>query len=43
LSIAGEDAIRSLLQTKEAELAVSVGVIDRQQKELESSVEMVIT
>jgi hypothetical protein len=40
--LAGDVALDDLLQLKDTELAVSVGVIDRQQKDLEASVELVL-
>jgi hypothetical protein len=40
--LAGDVALDDLLQLKDAELAVSVGVIDRQQKDLEASVDLVL-
>ncbi len=40
--LAGDIALDDLLQQKETELAVSVGVIDRQQKDLEASVDLVL-
>ncbi len=40
--MAGDVALDDLLQLKDAELAVSVGVIDRQQRDLEASVDLVL-